>query len=103
MGLHFGKVPIAVKHGKRFQQTKDLQRALWGIIGVTVSPANSERVWAIVENKEEGGVYRSDDGGETWTKINDERKLRQRAWYYTRIYADTQRRRYYVRFKCSLS
>ena len=59
-----------------------------GIIGVTVSPANSNRVWAIVENKEKGGVYRSDDGGDTWTNINSERKLRQRAWYYTRIYAD---------------
>jgi photosystem II stability/assembly factor-like uncharacterized protein len=61
-----------------------------GIIGVTVSPANSERVWALVENEKEGGVYRSDDGGETWKKINDERKLRQRAWYYTRIYADSK-------------
>ncbi|MDC7995076.1 VPS10 domain-containing protein [Altibacter sp. HG106] len=61
-----------------------------GIIGVTVSPANSERVWAIVENKEKGGVYRSEDGGETWSLINSERKLRQRAWYYTRIYADTE-------------
>tara|TARA_B100001146_G_scaffold221995_2_gene233555 strand:- start:4704 stop:7808 length:3105 start_codon:yes stop_codon:yes gene_type:complete len=61
-----------------------------GIIGVTVSPVNSERVWAIVENKEKGGVYRSEDGGETWTQINSERKLRQRAWYYTRIYADTE-------------
>ena len=58
-----------------------------GIIGVTVSPANSERVWAIVE-AEEGGVFRSDDGGEEWTKLNDDRNLRQRAWYYTRIYAD---------------
>ncbi|QIE59992.1 glycosyl hydrolase [Rasiella rasia] len=61
-----------------------------GIIGVTVSPANSDRVWAIVENKDKGGVYRSDDGGETWNLINSERKLRQRAWYYTRIYADTK-------------
>lgn len=59
-----------------------------GIIGVTVSPANSNKVYAIVENKEKGGVYRSDNGGETWKQVNDERKLRQRAWYYTRIYAD---------------
>lgn len=57
-----------------------------GIIGVTVSPANSDRVWAIVEAKE-GGVFRSDDAGKTWKRINEERNLRQRAWYYTRIYA----------------
>lgn len=60
-----------------------------GIMGVTVSPVNSERVWSIVENKEEGGVYRSENGGKTWSKINDSRSLRQRAWYYSRIYADT--------------
>jgi photosystem II stability/assembly factor-like uncharacterized protein len=61
-----------------------------GKIGVAVSPVNSDRVWAIVEHRAEGGVYRSDDGGETWTYMNDERKLRQRAFYYTRIYADPQ-------------
>ena len=61
-----------------------------GIIGVTVSPKNSERVWAIVENKKEGGLYRSDDGGKKWIQVNSERKLRQRAWYYTRLYADTE-------------
>ncbi len=61
-----------------------------GIIGVTVSPVNSERVWAIVEHKDKGGLYRSEDGGESWSQVNDERKIRQRAWYYTRVYADTQ-------------
>ncbi|WP_297693361.1 glycosyl hydrolase [uncultured Eudoraea sp.] len=61
-----------------------------GIIGVTVSPKNSERVWAIVEQKEKGGLYRSEDGGNKWTQVNSERKLRQRAWYYTRLYADTE-------------
>ena len=61
-----------------------------GIIGVTVSPVNSQKVWASVENKDEGGVYQSDDGGSTWDYINNTRALRQRAWYYSKIYADTQ-------------
>ncbi|WP_127020107.1 VPS10 domain-containing protein [Flagellimonas beolgyonensis] len=60
-----------------------------GIIGVAVSPVNSDRVWAIVENKDKGGLYRSEDGGKKWSLVNEERKIRQRAWYYTRVYADT--------------
>ena len=75
---------------KEISKNKGFPTDTLGIIGVTVSPVNSDRVWAIVENKEKGGVYRSDDGGETWENINSERKLRQRAWYYTRIYADPQ-------------
>ncbi len=64
------------------------QKDTLGIIGITVSPVNPDRVWAIVE-AQNGGVFRSENGGKTWRKINEERKLRQRAWYYTRIYADT--------------
>ena len=60
-----------------------------GKIGVTVSPVNPERVWAIIE-AEDGGVFRSDNGGKNWTKVNEARNLRQRAWYYSRLYADTQ-------------
>jgi photosystem II stability/assembly factor-like uncharacterized protein len=66
-----------------------LPKGTWGIVGVTVSPVNSNRVYAIIEN-EKGGVYRSDDAGKTWRKMNEDRNLRQRAWYYTRIYADTK-------------
>ena len=64
-----------------------LPRGTIGIVGITVSPANPDRVWAIVE-AEDGGVFRSDNGGRTWTRTNEQRNLRQRAWYYTRIYAD---------------
>ena len=66
-----------------------LPKGPWGIVGITVSPVDSNRVWAIIE-AEKGGVYRSDDAGKTWKKINENRALRQRAWYYSRIYADTQ-------------
>ncbi len=74
---------------KNISGNKGLPKGTLGIIGVTVSPKNSNRVWAIIEANE-GGVFRSDDGGETWMKTNEDRALRQRAWYYTRIYADTQ-------------
>ena len=75
---------------KEISAHKGFPEGTLGIIGVTVSPVNSQRVWAIVENKEKGGLYRSEDGGKTWSQVNSERKLRQRAWYYTRLYADTQ-------------
>ena len=59
-----------------------------GKIGVAVSPANPNRVWALIEHEPDGGVWRSDDAGATWERVNEERKLRQRAFYYTRVYAD---------------
>src|SRR5690606_10221336 len=62
---------------------------LWGKVGVSVSPVDANRVYAIIEAAE-GGVFLSDDAGATWTKVNEDRRLRQRAFYYTRIYADTQ-------------
>ncbi len=75
---------------KEISLNKGFPDSTLGIIGVTVSPVNNEKVWAIVENKDKGGLYLSNDGGQSWKLINNERKLRQRAWYYTRVYADTQ-------------
>ncbi len=69
---------------------KGMPEGTLGIIGVSVSPANSELVYAIIE-AEEGGVFKSTDAGKTWNRVNDDRSLRQRAWYYSNIIADPQR------------
>ncbi len=68
-------------------RNKGLPAGLWGNIGISVSGANSQRIYANIE-AEEGGIFRSDDGGVTWQRTNAERKLRQRAWYYTKVHAD---------------
>lgn len=68
-------------------RNRGLPRGMLGKIGVAVSPAKHDRIWAIIE-AEDGGVFCSDDGGETWRRVNEERRLRQRAFYYSRIYAD---------------
>jgi photosystem II stability/assembly factor-like uncharacterized protein len=67
-----------------------MPKGVLGRIGMAVSPVNSDRVWALVEAAE-GGVFRSENGGKNWTRINSERKLQQRAWYYSRIFADPQK------------
>ena len=72
---------------KELTRNPGLPKGTIGNIGITVSPANPKRVWAVIE-ADSGGVFRSDDAGETWARTNDERKLRQRAWYYSRVFAD---------------
>ena len=64
---------------------------LMGKIGISVSRANNDRVYAIVEAKgDEGGLYRSDNAGNSWKLINSDRIIRARAWYYMHVKADPQ-------------
>ncbi|MGE3798958.1 MAG: WD40/YVTN/BNR-like repeat-containing protein [Thermomicrobiales bacterium] len=65
-----------------------LPKGIKGKIGVAASPAQSGRVWALIEHAKEGGLYRSDDMGDTWTKVSDNQNLLSRAWYYTHVTAD---------------
>ena len=74
---------------KEISKNEGFPEGTLGIIGIAVSPVQPNRVWTIVE-AENGGIYRSEDGGKTWEQTNDDRSLRQRAWYYSRIYADPQ-------------
>lgn len=65
-----------------------LPEELLGRIGVAVSGARAGRVWAIIEAKKRGGLYVSEDFGEKWKLVNAEHKIRERAWYYSWVYAD---------------
>lgn len=66
------------------------QEGLLGKMGVAPSPAKSGRVWALLEAEKDPGLYRSDDYGDSWERVNKENKLYDRAWYYIHLTADTQ-------------
>ena len=69
---------------KKDAKKKGLPDGPWGKIGVAVAPSEPQRVYALIE-AEKGGLFRSDDGGETWKLASDDRTLRQRAWYFSTL------------------
>ncbi|MBS1915724.1 MAG: glycosyl hydrolase [Bacteroidetes bacterium] len=66
---------------------KGLPKGIWGIVGVSVVPSNTDKIFALIENAN-GGLFSSSDGGYTWTLVTDNRDIRQRAWYYNKIFVD---------------
>jgi photosystem II stability/assembly factor-like uncharacterized protein len=74
-------------HWTEISRNPGLPKATLGKIGFSVSGADSNRLYAQIE-AEDGGFFLSDDAGATWTKVNERRDLRQRAFYYSRVYAD---------------
>ncbi|MGD9906713.1 MAG: glycosyl hydrolase [Vicinamibacterales bacterium] len=62
-----------------------------GKIGIALSRADSQRLWVLLEH-EQGGLFVSDDAGATWRLVNDDRNIRQRSFYYSRVYADPKDR-----------
>ncbi len=70
-------------------RSQGLPEGMVGKIGVTVSGAQPDRVWALIE-AEDGALFRSDDGGQKWERLSEERDLRTRPWYYMHVYADPQ-------------
>ena len=66
-----------------------LPEGILGRIDVSISGADSRRIYAMVEARDtEAGLYRSDDAGRHWQRVNDDGRVRQRAWYFSKIYAD---------------
>src|SRR4051812_11516668 len=74
-------------HWTEISRNPGLPKSMLGKIGLSVSGADSNRVYAQIE-AEDGGFFLSDDAGATWTKVNERRDLRQRAFYYSRVFAD---------------
>jgi photosystem II stability/assembly factor-like uncharacterized protein len=72
---------------REITRSPGLPSGLVGKISVAISGADSSRVYALVEN-ENGGLFSSDDGGATWKLVNGGRNIRQRAFYYTHVFAD---------------
>ena len=69
------------------KNAKGLPKGVWGIVGIAVAKSNTDKLYALIENKD-GGLYMSDDAGKSWELASSDNNIRQRAWYYTKVFVD---------------
>nr|MBP6314249.1 hypothetical protein [Chitinophagaceae bacterium] len=72
---------------KDISKNKGLPKDTMGNIGIAIAPSNTDKLYAIIESKS-GGLYMSADAGETWSKQNEDSKIRQRGWYFNKVFVD---------------
>jgi photosystem II stability/assembly factor-like uncharacterized protein len=66
---------------------KGFPKGVWGITAIAVAKSNTDKLYALIENKD-GGLYVSENAGKTWELVNSDNNIRQRAWYYTKVFID---------------
>ncbi len=69
------------------KNNKGLPKGVWGIVGIGIAKSNTDKLYALVENKD-GGLFMSDDAGKTWELVTNDNNIRQRAWYYSKVFID---------------
>ena len=69
------------------KNNKGLPKGVWGIVGIGIAKSNTDKLYALVENKD-GGLFMSEDAGKTWELITNDNNIRQRAWYYSKVFVD---------------
>jgi photosystem II stability/assembly factor-like uncharacterized protein len=61
----------------------------WGRVGIAVAKRDGgNRIYALIEAKEQSGLYRSDDGGKSWRRVNSDSRIHGREWYFSGVTAD---------------
>ena len=77
--------------GETWEKMKDGLPEEMGKMAIAVSHSNPEKVYALVESDTEkgtGGLFFSNNGGKKWSRISDDKRLTQRAWYYIELFID---------------